>query len=177
MITNKYEHGWMGLCLFRLCAAWTIFLVKHRWLYYLLACTWGIIMTVIGWVISLVLALIKLCSKIKVNFKIYCWVYSISIGPEYWGGFETGLMFLRDHKSSTALDQHEFGHTFQNALFGPFFPLLVGIPSAIRYWYQIIREKHGKTNKAYDAAWFEDAATQCGKYAAEHLSAQKKEIL
>ena len=31
------------------------------------------------------------------------------------------------------IDWHEFGHTFQNCLFGPLFPLIVAIPSAIRY--------------------------------------------
>ena len=76
------------------------------------------------------------------------------------------------NKSTNSLNKHEFGHTFQNTLLGPFFPILVGIPSAIRYWYQAIRTKQGKQNKAYDSIWFEDAATQCGTYAAQVIESE-----
>ena len=106
----------------------------------------------------------------KIVFKKYNWIYSISIGPAYWGGFEMGLMFVRDQDSWEALDWHEFGHTFQNCLFGPFMLLLVSIPSAIRWWYQWFREKAGKQNTEYDAMWFEDSATNCGKYARDYIN-------
>ena len=171
MIKAKYEHSKCGTFMFNLCAKWTEFIVKHRWLYYLLACTWGIIMTLIGVLISGVLAITKIFIK-EIYFNKYLWIYSISVGPEYWGGFETGLIFVRDHKSTNSLNKHEFGHTFQNTLLGPLFPILVGIPSAIRYWYQAIRTKHGKQNKAYDSIWFEDAASQCGTYAAQVIESK-----
>jgi len=106
----------------------------------------------------------------KIVFKKYNWIYSISVGPAYWGGFEMGLMFVRDQDSWEALDWHEFGHTFQNCLFGPFMLLLVSIPSAIRWWYQWFREKAGKQNTEYDAMWFEDSATNCGKYARDYIN-------
>lgn len=128
-------------------------------------------MTLIGLLISGVLAIMKLFIK-EIYFNKYLWIYSISVGPESWGGFETGLMFVRDHKSTNALNKHEFGHTFQNTLLGPLFPILVGIPSAIRYWYQAIRTKHGKQNKAYDSIWFEDAASQCGTYVAQVIESK-----
>lgn len=38
-IEAQYEHSRIGRAMFRLCAAWTKFLVKHRWLYVLLSCT------------------------------------------------------------------------------------------------------------------------------------------
>ena len=79
-------------------------------------------------------------------------------------------MYVRDLKSSDAIDCHEFGHTFQNCLFGPFMPLLISIPSAIRWWVRYIRAKKGKPNKAYDAMWFEDSASQCGQYAHRMLN-------
>ena len=45
-----------------------------------------------------------------------------------------GLMFVRDRKSwGSELNQHEFGHTFQNCLFGPLMLFLVSLPSATRY--------------------------------------------
>lgn len=173
MISPKYVHSSLGNFLFRLCADWTVFLVKHKLLYYILACTWGMLLTMLGWLLSLALLFIKVFSNLEVNFATYYWIYKVVIGPEYWGGFETGLMFVRDHKSTESLSQHEFGHTFQNALFGPLFPILIGMPSIIRYWYQFIHKKQGKMNKAYDSIWFEDAATQCGIYATNYLTSLK----
>ena len=175
-IKAAYEHTKAGTFLFNTCAKWTKFAIKHRWLYYLLACTWGFIMTFIGLIISGVLALVKLCSfgKIKVTFKPYHWVYSISIGPNFWGGCELGLCFLRDHKSRGSLSAHEFGHTFQNCIFGPLFPFMVALPSAI--WYQTRKKNPAKyAKKPYDSYWFEDAATQCGLYAIRTLNAKALE--
>ena len=165
-IKPKYKHTKFGTFMFNLCAKWTKFLVKHRWLYYLLACTWGIIMTLGGLIISGILGIAKLFNK-KITFKKYYWIYSISVGPDYWGGFETGLMFVRDQKSVGSLNAHEFGHTFQNCLLGPFMLFGVTLLSAIRYWYRELKyERKGLLPPTdYDAVWFEDAATQCGTYA------------
>jgi len=182
-IKAAYQHTKAGTFLFNLCAIWTKFLVKHQKLYYILACTWGFIMTLVGAVISGALYLVKLCSfgKVKITFKPYHWIYSISVGPDSWGGFECGLCFLRDHKSRGALDAHEFGHTFQNCLFGPLFPFIVGLPSVT--WYHTRNAKPVKERKPYDSMWFEDAATQCGLYVIRTLNAtavaaieDKKEI-
>lgn len=84
-----------------------------------------------------------------------------------------GLMFVRDQESIDILNAHEFGHTFQNCLFGPFMLLLVSIPSALRWWYQWFRTKKGKPNTDYDAMWFEDSASQCGYYV-NYIIDQKK---
>lgn len=172
-IKAAYQHTKAGTFLFNMCAAWTTFLVKHRWLYYLLACTWGLLWTLVGLIISGALALVKLCSggKVKITFKLYHWIYSISVGPNFWGGLEFGLCFLRDQKSRGSLNAHEFGHSFQNCLFGPLFPFLVVIPSATWYWTR--EAKPVKNRKPYDSMWFEDAATQCGLYAVRTLNAKE----
>lgn len=172
-IKAAYEHTKAGTFLFNLCAAWTRFIVKHRKLYYILTSTWGIIMTAIGLIVSGTLYLVKLFTKdqAKITFKPYHWVQSISVGPDYWGGCEFGLCFLRDQKSAGGLEAHEFGHTFQNCLFGPLFPLLVAIPSASRWWIRELSKT--KKHTPYDSVWFEDAATQCGKYASEYLTTKK----
>lgn len=169
-IKAAYQHTKAGTFLFNLCAAWTKFLVKHHRLYYLLACTWGSIMTIVGLIVSGVLYLVKLFTKdkVKITFKPYHWIYSISVGPNYWGGFECGLCFLRDQKSRGNLNAHEFGHTFQNCLFGPLFPFLVAIPSMT--WYHSRKKNKEKAKKPYDSKWFEDAATQCGLYAIRTLN-------
>ena len=172
-IRPQYRHTKAGTFMFNLCAKWTKFLVKHRWLYYLLACTWGIIMTFVGVFVTICLGIARIFSK-KIKFEKYLWIYDVKVGPDYWGGFETGLMFVRDQKSWDAyINPHEFGHTFQSCLLGPLMPFIVSLPSAARYWYQTIREAKGKDNKEYDAIWFEDSATQCGEYVANYLNRQK----
>ena len=169
-IKPQYEHTKAGLFLFNLCARGTKFLVKHRWLYYVLACTWGIIMTIVGMFMTIGLAIAKIFSK-KIKFEKFYWVYCIKAGPKYWGGFETGLMFVRDRGSwDEDINHHEFGHTFQSCLLGPLMPFIVSIPSAIRYWYREFRYKKGKGLSAYDSIWFEDSASQCGKYVVDYLN-------
>ena len=175
-ITRKFDHGKFGNFLFCICAKWTKFLVKHRWLYYLLACAWGSIQTLVGALITIVLAIVKIFYK-KIYFNRFAWIYSISIGPKYWGGFEMGLMFVRDHKSVNCLNCHEFGHTISQLWVGPLYIFTIGLHSAIRYWVQTIREWKGNAHKnpPYSQYWAEDAADQCGLYAAWYIDEKKKE--
>ena len=69
---------------------------------------------------------------------------------DHWGGLEMGINFFTDRQPSLHTQCHECGHTIQNALYGPFFIFLIGIPSAVRYWYQAIRSRKGLQNKPYD---------------------------
>ena len=174
-IKPQYEHTKVGLFMFNLCAWFTEFLIKHRWLYYILACTWGILSTFIGILITGVLALAKAFSA-NITFFHFNWIYGIRVGSDFWGGLGLGLMFCRDQKSgdNSYINDHEFGHTFQNCLFGIFLPFVVAMPSTIRFWHRKIRARKGKQNKPYDSIWFEDSATQCGKYAVEQLAAKNK---
>ena len=96
-------------------------------IFYILSFTWGIVMSLIG---SLVLLVLIIAGKKPQKFhdRIY-----IEIGKG-WGGVELGPFFLCSENSSYSLMQHESGHGFQNALLGPLMPFLVCIPSAARYW-------------------------------------------
>lgn len=130
-------------------------LIEHRWLYWLLNFTWGILTTFCGLLISLVM----LCIGKKPERWRSAWFFKIF---KSWGGMEMGTMFLRDLNSGTSINSHELGHTFQNAILGPFFIFIVAIPSAIRYWY---RKFSKKIQPAYDAIWFEGSATKIGEFA------------
>ena len=135
-------------------------LSKSRFLYYFLNFTWGIVMTFMGLLITLVL----LISGKKPKKHERVWYFEVG---EYWGGVNFGVMFLAGKDPSKGLKSHEYGHSFQNAIFGPLFPLLIGIPSMIRYWYREIiwrtnREKYRELPK-YDDIWFEGSATDIGK--------------
>lgn len=174
-IIAQYKHSKIGTFMFNLCAKWTKFLVKHLWLYYILALTWGVVMTALGWIITIILFIAKLFAWKKITFDWYHLVYSISVGPKYWGGCEMGLMFLKDHsKPSIYLDGHELGHTFQNCLLGPLFPFIVAIPSATRWWQRELWPN--KNWKPYDSAWFEDSASQCGAYVVQYLEEKKRKL-
>ena len=141
------------------------FLMKHMWLYYILNYIWGILTTIIGWI---VLGFVRLFFRNKVveHGKFGPCHYAMLFNN--WGGLELGTNFiLADNmgKNWTLHTKcHEMGHTFQNAILGPFAIFLVFLPSVIRYWYQEFRSRKGKDNKPYDLIWFEGNATTVGEY-------------
>lgn len=164
----KYNLTTFGKYMYCLIDRYSYYLYKHKWLYYLLNYTWGILMTTVGLFITLGLLIIG--KKPKRFERIYYFeVY------EYWGGFEMGQMFVRDKTSTKEVSYHEYGHTFQNAILGPLYPFLVGIPSVTRYWYRTILENKNYDKyielikvKPYDAIWFEASATDVGtKYSSK----------
>ena len=133
-------------------------------IFYVLSFTWGIIMSFIG------LFPLVYCA---IRGKVYIYhrrLYGI-LGSSNWGGISLGCFFFvcpsaheTDEKDGVYLKAHECGHGLQNCVFGPLFPFIVGIPSAIRYWYRIYLSKVKKqTLKPYDAIWFEEQATELGK--------------
>lgn len=138
------------------------FLGNHLWLYYFLNYTWGIIMSLVGWI---ALGFCKMILKKKISKHGPS--HYVIVGSN-WGGLELGQNFLiadgmgkdwTEHSKN-----HELGHTFQNAIYGPLFVFLVAIPSAVRYWHQRIGRKKGKAFPSdwYDSAWFEGSATHIG---------------
>ena len=134
-------------------------LIFKRTLFYILSCTWGAIMTAIGLVVLLVTLPFG-------KFGIYHGRIYKRIGKN-WGGVELGCFFLCDENAGEHTMAHEAGHGLQNCIWGPLFPFVIAIPSAVRYWY---REYIYRTNKEkywklpdYDAIWFEGQATKWGK--------------
>lgn len=133
-----------------------LFLSRHMWLYFILNFTWGIIMTLLGYIIAFILLL---CRRIPYKYQT---TFYFKIGKS-WGGLELGMIFIRDKESNNTIEPHEYGHSFQNALYGPLAIFIIFIPSFIRYWYQEFRNKKHKKNKPYDSIWFEGSATDIGE--------------
>ncbi len=124
--------------------------------FYVLSFTWGLPMTLVGALTYLILRLSGKKPHRLGPCRFFC------VGQD-WGGLEMGAFFLTDKRPSPRILCHEAGHSIQNILFGPFMPLLVSIPSAIRYWYREIRRRMGKpSKKPYDSIWFERQATELG---------------
>lgn len=140
------------------------FLMKHMWLYYFLNYTWGLIMTIVGWLVLGIICLFN-PSKRK-NLGKFGPVNYLTMGGT-WGGLSLGTttFIAGDMTDSWTLHTkcHELGHTFQNAILGPFAIFLVFIPSFIRYWNRRLRSKKGKENNPYDLIWFEGNATTIGE--------------
>jgi hypothetical protein len=132
-------------------------MIRNKYLFYLLSFTWGIIMSLIG---SIVFAILMCCGYEPEKYG-YC--YRIEIGNN-WGGVSLGPFFLTSKNPTTHTKDHELGHSIQGCFFGPLMPFLVCIPSVIRYWYRVIRQKIGKPcSTPYDGIWFEGQATRLGE--------------
>lgn len=97
-----------------------------KFLYYLIQWTWGLLMNIIGGITCLVC----LCCKCPV--QKYRNAVEILV-PWNFGGLELGMFFVRGEKNPSVAP-HEYGHTIQNLWWGPLFPFIISIPSAIRYW-------------------------------------------
>ena len=131
----------------------------NKFVYYLLSFTWGLPMTLLGSIISLILII---CGH-RPHKWLYGYYFVIGHG---WGGLELGPFFLVSDNVSRRTLNHEFGHGIQNCFFGPLMPFMVSIPSAIRYWYRefLVKKKGYRYSDLpdYDSIWFEGQATNIG---------------
>ena len=134
--------------------------------FYTLSWTWGLLMNIIG---ILVIFFIEIYSIIRykniIRFKKCGWCYYLAVGSSCWGGLELGMFFLTDKSEHISTKWHEHGHAIQNCYLGLLMPLLVSIPSAIRYWYREFKfYRRGLTPPTlYSAIWFEKQADQLGR--------------
>ena len=150
--------------------AWNQFrltiVIRHDAPFYILQWTWGILMNIAG----LVGLVIGLCFKKKPER----FGHDILIPTTGYWGLSLG-MFIFANPIYKDMLCHEHGHSFQNAVFGPFMIVLVGIPSVIRFWYREAIYKCGNYKKLpdYDAIWFEGMATESGtKFIKENKNAK-----
>lgn len=128
---------------------------KNKWIFWALAVTFGLPMALVGWLVAFILTM---CGK---RPKRYAWALCYELDINF--GISLGLVFLVPEGNYERMKEHEYGHCIQNACFGIFFPAIVAIPSAIRFWYREIREKLGKPcTTLYDDIWFENSATKTG---------------
>lgn len=101
--------------------------------------------------------------------KVYCFHGRLyGVFGKNWGGVNFGCFFLccQESINDEHLRAHECGHGIQNIILGPFMPLIISIPSAIRYWYRetIWHKNPDKYYKLpeYDSIWFEQWASNWG---------------
>lgn len=126
--------------------------------YWICQLTWGILMNIIGACATL-FCLVFLKGRIHRNG----YGFITEVGGN-WGGVSLGAFALCGRYTEIypsffqEVRRHEFGHSIQNMFLGIFFPFVVAIPSAIRYWLSYF----DKLKEDYEAAWFEHTATSWG---------------
>lgn len=126
-------------------------------IYWIGQCTWGLLMNIIGLITALFMLIIgKTPYRVGHTFMFYF--------GKGWGGLTLGAVIIVAGDSSLSVLFHEYGHTVQNLIFGPF-ELFIGIASAARYWYREIKRKRdpARSLPPYDSIWFEGQATRLGK--------------
>lgn len=127
-----------------------------KFLYWGISLTWGCLMTFIGLLVALAL-LVTGHKPYKFGYTFY-----FKVGKN-WGGLTLGAVVIVAGDSSLSVLFHEYGHTVQNLIFGPF-ELFIGVASAARYWYREIKRKRDPACHLppYDSIWFEGQATRLG---------------
>lgn len=126
-----------------------------RILFYILNFTWGIIMNIIGAVGAATFLIMGHKPTRHAGGVVFH-------TGHYWGGVSLGIFTFVCEEADEETINHEFGHSIQNAIFGPLFPFIVAIPSFARYWKFVYNNKKGIPNEDYDAIWFEGSATEWG---------------
>lgn len=135
---------------------------RRRFWFYFLSFTWGSVMTVVGVIAAL--ALIITGHKPKRWGNCICF----NVGHN-WGGVSFGPVMIVDDSDKEFTKWHEHGHAIQSCIFGPLFPLVIGIPSVVRWWYRKLIVMSGAKDLSelpnYYDIWFESDANFLGEQA------------
>jgi hypothetical protein len=131
--------------------------IMNKTIYYILSYTWGLPLNLIGLLVEVFLKIFGF------EYENYgpCRAYKIG---NNWGGFELGHVIIVNNNPSEHILNHEFGHSIQNAILGPFYLIVIWIPSMIRYQYRRLQKRIDKNKELppYDSIWFEGSATELG---------------
>ena len=161
-----YERTKLGSFLYNLSVKIAISLDKKPALYFLLLFTWGMIETLVGLFILLILII---CGK---KPKRYHRSLYFIVGSN-WGGFSCSFISViaNDMGTEYTIDtiEHELGHSYQVCWLGPLWIFVVAVPSICRYWRDYYCRKKQKDCPEYESIWFEGSATDSGKAVCKSL--------
>lgn len=133
----------------------------NKALFYILSYTWGVFLTVVGWLVAGVLMLLGYRPKLWGGSRYF-------VVGKNWGGLSIGTTIVVSERSNhTDILNHEFGHSVQNCYFGPFCLFLVTIPSFVRAcWREFVvwvRPEKRWELPDYYSIWFERTASELGE--------------
>lgn len=134
----------------------------NKKIYTILSWTWGIIMTIIGAIVA------GVCVSLGYKPQKHAGATYFEVGSTKWGGISLGCFFFTYPGAPKDTKDHEFGHSLQNAVWGPLFPFVIAIPSFVRCQKFNNNIRKGIPNEQeYDAIWFEGQATKWGEKTAD----------
>lgn len=129
-------------------------------LYWLVQCTWGILQTLLGLVFFLKYAHCK--------HELYHGAV-LTYHDGNWGGVSLGsFIFVNANRPEIWTKDarvHEYGHTIQSLISGPFYMFVVGIPSTIWCNTKSLHEKRMRGEMNYYDLYCERDANTLGAWA------------
>ena len=131
-------------------------------LFYVVQWTWGLPVNLVGGILFLI------CTKIKKRkWQKFGYSYIVYL-PWNQGGLSLGLfIFMKDNHESEKWTYntriHEYGHTWQCLLLGPFYYFIVAIPSVV--WYSFFDSFRKKKKVSYYKLYCESWANTLGQKA------------
>ena len=127
---------------------------RYPVLFYILSWTWGILESLLGFLVILPIMLIGriyiFCNRLVVQTPKF-------FGRWGWAALGCFAMVSYNHKPNSIVIIQEFGHGIQNIIFGPFTLFIITIPAMIRYLVYLISGK-------YKEFWFDRQASKLGYY-------------
>lgn len=142
-------------------------------LYIIIQSTWGIIQTLLGFILYLI------------NIKKKHWIYHGAIVTEInqHSSISLGMFVfitndpmkdkrtknkIPDNELSTRLLVHEYGHTIQSIIFGPLYLIVMGIPSTLWGWLPYFQKKRNN-----GVSYFSFFTERFANYLGEKVTKQK----
>ena len=131
-------------------------------IFYILQWTWGITENIVGGTLYLLFKYVTKCRTQRFGYDFYVYV------PGNFGGLSLGMfVFIRDtsREKNTKVwlyntKIHEYGHSFQCMILGPFYWIIVAIPSFI--WCNFFKKYRQKNKIPYFSFFCEAWANNLG---------------
>lgn len=131
-----------------------------KFLYYFLQFTWGLPQNIIGFLLT---------RKYKESESFFG--ARIYYHNDNWGGISLGMFIIMNaNKGKEWIDSikvHEYGHSIQSIILGPFYLLVVGLPSLIwcnaKRYIKLRKEKGVSYYAFYPEKWANYLGTKVTK--------------
>lgn len=138
-------------------------LVRNPLIFKILTYTWGLLGVILGYLVLLFCLPFGKLMSVRFSGKKYFF-----FNKETHWGFSIGTIIFSGKNPQRTLLEHEVGHCYHNAIFGPLIFPLIAIPSLLRFWYRriIVKLRVKKINElnSYYSVWFEGTASTIGAY-------------
>lgn len=129
-----------------------------KFIFYLIQWTWGLPVNIFGLILFLIFG------SNKYRKEKFCNAY-ITYLPKKFGGVSLGLFIFmaegRPENWAYNTRIHEYGHTIQCLLLGPFYWFVIGIPSSV--WCNFFEGYRRKNNISYYKLYCESWANAWGQ--------------